>query len=175
MLRILVDSKEQSITAARQYFDDPNNQHSGELDVQCIRHAKFSEAFLTLFTTENPGDQIVIAMDYIGQEELDKVTGKVPDNLKTCSVGYPVVKLISYDCFDHLKNWCDQHGFEYTQNQNERRDLDRAARNKIHKYLYPLNSKQERSEREDSGQEDSGQELPKKYSMLLRGSGSNIN
>ncbi|MDD2468964.1 MAG: sigma-54 factor interaction domain-containing protein [Desulfobulbus sp.] len=129
MLFILVDSKEQSISAARQHY--LTIKPRPKIEVKHIRHAAFAKAFIELINKAKPDDEILICMDYIGENALEKAT----KHLKSLGKIAFKIKLISYDCFDHIKVWRIGGNSLFEKNKNERRNLEKTTKEKLIPYL----------------------------------------
>ncbi len=113
-LNIILDSREQSVSAARQYYLD-FKPHPEKILVKHIRHVSLADTFLQLYRLAKSEDQILISMDFIGQETLDGITTGLNDSLSP-NPSPPKVELISFKCFDHIKKWCNDRTFKFTAN-----------------------------------------------------------
>lgn len=119
-LCILVDSKEQSISAARNYFLSLENKP--QIRVTHLRHAQFGEVFGKLFSELGQNDQILVCMDYISEDELPTIEKENGNNSSR-----PTVMVFSYECFEHIQQWCEKSGFTFERNKYDRRSYSRKA------------------------------------------------
>jgi DNA-binding NtrC family response regulator len=138
-LHILLDSQEQSISAARKYCQDL--KPLPDFQVQHVRHKNFAATFMNLVNQVTSGDQILISMDYISPVELKSVSDQLSVGGNICKEKNLIVELISFVCFKHIKNWCGApNKFKFIDNRFKRRELKKDAKENIRNYL-KINSK----------------------------------
>jgi len=131
-LSILLDSQEQSITAAREYYE------AMEVPLKCvkvIRHKNFPTAFRKITDQAGQGEMILISMDFIDLVELNSVTNMISGDDSICKKKELKVELISFDCFKHIEEWCDSNKVKFIKNELKCRKLEKDKWEKISEYL----------------------------------------
>ena len=119
-LHILLDSREPSVTSAKQFFE---RNRFRDLDmVEHIRDQTFPERWHHYLHKCAEDDHILIAVHFLSAEQLEAATR----HLQLAQVRPKQISMISYDCFSHLRAWCRQTGCTFLPNQLKRRKLTQS-------------------------------------------------
>lgn len=129
VLHLILDSREQSISAARQFYVRAGQPRLGT--VEHIRHCTFDQRFSLLMQTAAPGDQILVSLSALAPEHLE-AAGRALDQWPDMR---SQVTLVSFACFDHIPIWCGQQGIQFVANQYQRRLLSPQAEARIRRFL----------------------------------------
>jgi len=129
VLHVILDSREQSITAARQFYGRAGQPRLGT--VEHIRHGTFGQRFSLLLQTAAPEDRILVSLSSLAPEHLE-AAGRALDQW---TVMRSQVTLVSFACFDHIPIWCGQQGIHFVENPYQRRLLTPQAEARIRRFL----------------------------------------
>ena len=105
-LHVLVDSREASVSFARNYFSRSRLTCLGV--VEHIRPTTFADRFAHLLTQSSPHDEILIALLYLAKrhlyQALSLTAGSHNNDRK--------ITLATY-CFPHVQQWCTMSGWQF--------------------------------------------------------------
>ena len=118
-LHILVDSREASISKAKTFFEEMNFFRLGQ--VEHIRETTLTGRLRVFLEECDPKDHLLISVHCISEERLEQIH----QLLKQSVVPLRQITLASYDCFSHLREWCDKTGCQFSTNHCKRRTLTR--------------------------------------------------
>ena len=120
-LYILTDSREPSVSFAKSFFEETKPRRLGR--VEHIRENTFADRLKVFLEGCGTNDHIFISVHYISESQLDRAR----NYLKQTSISAQQITLASYDCFTHIREWCDEIGGEFRPNSFKRRTLTHTS------------------------------------------------
>lgn len=123
-LHVLVDSRESSVSFARNYFSNSGVDVLGT--VEHIRGITFANRFESLLKCCSEGDGILVAVHYLSEEQLERVSlllSKTQHDKRNIIVA-------TYECFTHMREWCAATGCRFQANQYKKRVKPKATTGK---------------------------------------------
>ncbi len=114
-LNILVDSREPSVSFARNYYNESGIHSLGV--VEHIRVLKFAERLEDLLLQCSAQDEIFVSVHHLSEEQLERATMLLQGGKY---VEWKIT-LASYDCFAHMRDWCLANGCRFLANPYKRR------------------------------------------------------
>lgn len=124
-LHILLDSREQSISYARQFYRRLTQPPLGR--VEHIRRMAFIDRFEKMITCAAPEDHVLVSLYFLDQEQLNATSAFLQQHKNKL----PKITIVSFACFDHIEKWCSEVGVSFEGNPFKRRVLSPAAEAKI--------------------------------------------
>jgi len=128
-LHILLDSREQSISYARHFYQRLKQPPLGR--VEHIRQETCFSRFEKTVATADPGDHILISIYFVSQEQLDAVSRF----LQQCQGPLPRMTIASFACFEHIAQWAVAHGLDFEGIPYKRRTLSLLTEAKAKQWL----------------------------------------
>lgn len=119
-LHILLDSRESSVTLARDFFNS-SDDHSLGL-VEHIRGICFADRFEALLIHSSPRDKILVSVHHLPEEQLAQAALSFK-NEKCASWD---ITLASYEDFPHMNKWCADTGCTFLANPNKKRTYPKS-------------------------------------------------
>lgn len=113
-LHVLIDSREPSVSLAREYFRDSNFSTLGI--VEHIRGVSFAERFGQLLRQCSMEDEVLISVHYLLEEQLNDAACLLNEHGER-----PRITLATYDCFRHMRQWANEVGIEFLANVMKQR------------------------------------------------------
>lgn len=114
-IHILVDSREQSVSLARQYINGNSDVRLGE--VMHIRGVTLAAQLQMVLARCAPGDDILISVHYLSIEQLQDLEPLLPEYASTPDR----LTLAAYACFSHIHDWCSKAGVIFLPNPYKQR------------------------------------------------------
>lgn len=114
-LHVLVDSRESSVSFARKYFINAGVNVLGK--VEHIRGITFANRFESLLEDCSDGDEILVAVHYLSEEQLERVSSLLSEAQHDRSK----ITVATYECFTHMRDWCAAMGCRFQANVHKKR------------------------------------------------------
>ena len=114
-LHVFVDSRESSVSFARVYFKSKEHLPLGE--VEHIRGTSLAKRLEVLLGRCSQNDKILISVHYLSEGHLISIEPL----LKKKEHSGIEVSIASYDCFSHMRIWCEKTGISFLPNLLKRR------------------------------------------------------
>ena len=114
-LHVFVDSRESSVSFARVYFKNKEGLPLGE--VEHIRGTSLAKRLEVLLGRCSQNDKILISVHYLSEGHLISIEPLLKEKEH---LGIEV-SLASYDCFSHMRIWCEKTGISFLPNLLKRR------------------------------------------------------
>ena len=120
-LYILIDSREASVSLAKSFFEETEPRRLGR--VEHIRENTFVDRLKVFLEDCETTDHIFISVHYISESQLDRARRY----LKQSSISAEQITVASYDCFTHIREWCEEIGCDFKPNSYKRRTLSHVS------------------------------------------------
>lgn len=120
-LSILTDSREPSVSLAKSFFEEAEPRQLGH--VEHIRESTFADRLDVFLRNCGTNDHIFISVHYISESQLDRARRY----LKQASISALQITVASYDCFTHIREWCEGIGCRFRPNFYKRRKLTHVS------------------------------------------------
>lgn len=116
-IHILVDSREQSVSFARQYIQANQDISLGE--VLHVRGATLVTQLQMLLDRCHLNDGILISVHYLSAEHLHKLEQLLQEDAHRPNC----LTLAAYTCFSHIQKWCSVAGVKFLPYSYKRRSV----------------------------------------------------
>jgi len=120
-LHVLVDSRETSVSFARKYFIYAGVDVLGI--VEHIRGITFADRFEALINRCSAQDEILVAVHYLSEEQLERATS----SLRKTSHDKSKITFATYSCFTHVREWCTATDCGFLDNLYKKRAKPNAT------------------------------------------------
>lgn len=129
-LHILLDSREQSISFAKQYYAQRDKPPLG--NVLHIRPIDFAEHFKAILRQAKATDRVLVSLNFVSEDQLKQASAWLATFHRTL----PGVTFAAFACFAHIKNWCDAHGLHFEENFYKQRLLPPQVEERIRRNCF---------------------------------------